>query len=1469
MGNSYNSKKPCSVWLVKDNYNSNSGDCITDILDGEGILVTGTRQVKVISLLPPRDGRIGGVKRKDDPNNIVSIDPETGEIFVPSSGINFPITIEQGGTGQTNREDALLALLPDISGQEGKLLGVYKKEDGTLGVSWVDRPSDNSYNNGDGIDISEVDPETGMRTISIKANASEFRYNDNGVMELSDRVTNALEKAQSSVQTVNQTPPDAQGNVDVAGSLPVLTLVSDFVGEISVLRDWLLTQPNQRSILYIKTQKLPDIQISVSANGFTQTWDMLANYIKTQVRALYDGCPNFTCIYNTDGELELSTNDILNPIEMYIPTVPDNESLNVQMKLVPPGAVIVSQPYATIDQVNVIVNDAVTPLQQDIKLLNLDMLFADYYIGISINYLLSGKWNGDAVSTYNAILDQLNDTNTLTFTLSNGISQDDYPLTITKQQFIDFANLDTFNNYISDQMTAQYDLTGFRVIFKELGTQGFLITNLDSDTGVLVCEQDDNNLAVLMKLTDLTGAKDRIYTEFSDNSLQAQITNNQLIIDDVFVNKIKNGENVTIDVDPATNTAIFNAIGSSGGANKVTVTVNGQNPVAYNVDDTGNITINVPLTNSLKSNFLLITTDSGKTNLQADVNDQFIINNSTKQLSLSPTTTASLAKADSALQEITVDKLQGLDISTKTANKQNITINNATKTSKGVVQIGNNIDVNNGVISTTGSGQQVVFDETMTVKQIATPLTSAYKNPDGTPATNYNYGQNWKADIKFVSPFCDYGIFYVTRLNVAPNGNTSGGVYGIYASYNKNSYNDLVSGLGLTRDAIYNALNANSGLTIAVVGKTQPIGVSTPKSAFAGANDMNAVAAVLQTQMRKSSFIPNATCIWNGSSLVFSSGTLDWNFDLSADWGGDCSNSIFLIVPQNTNNAGLIEPGGATLIPNSFGDMLAMVTFAAHDGSNNIAKIATAYNPNGNKTQFNIEIYENGYFLPEVGVYAQLTYKLESNNIYGVNQNETFNNRRIGRWDNSNITQIVATEIDPVIALIRINNKKPSPYRTLYITAIGPATGTLGDTTMMFALSLDYGCTNPIGQPIRVSQGGGTGYYEDDYISFMLTWRFPNKPSPYKNYLGNSPAFTIINNPISNKNANKLVQAGKLNAVIDPDKLAKYPDDPQLLTFTTTGLVNRGISAQIISKLSSQIYDNNHFIIPCANMTLELSKSVIDSGGDFTEYFRMDLVNYTQTFKTKVMIVFPAGKSYSNCRFKMVMGQNMMLNGIAKSGIIDLTVPATINGGQTLFFDFEITYDNQNYMNINCSQSVLPTLSIAQEVGSYDGKNQGQSDFSLGMDSYISNFTLMPQLGKVHGVKGKLQTINGKKYYTITLQPGKIYNLILGGVVATTAYVNHVIDPVYVGLVNLEQIHPSAWETYWLPLQLSPDPSSSLYIAEINPDEISLKIDMTNKDGQPIVEAKTFRLFFGTVNNLPGIRGIITDYLSINFKDES
>lgn len=1303
------------------------------------------------------------------------------------------------------------------------------------------------YISGNGIDISEIDPETGKKTISTKVNASEFRYNDNGLMELSDQVINALAKADSSVQTVNQIPADAEGNVDVAGSLPVLTLVSSREDDIGLLQAWLLTQPSGQSTLHFITKNVPIIEYSVGLSDVAISWEYFCYRVTLGIKVLYPNLPNFLLSYRADGRIEVTTNDILNPIQMYTPSGDPELSINTKIKLTTlTGAEIVSQPYATIDQVNTIVNNAIIPLQQDIQLLNIDMFFADYYLGISINYLLSGKWTGDEASTYSEILAQLNDTNTLTFTLADDVGQYNYPLTITKQQFIDFTTLDNFSDYISAQMLAQYEITNFVVIFKELGSQGFLITNLDSNVGVLMCDQDNNNLAVIMKLTDLTGAKDRIYTEFSENSLQQQIIDNKLIINDVFINKINNGENVTIDVDPATNTATFSATGGSGGANKVTVSVNGANPVAYNVDGTGNIAINVPLTTSLTSNLLLVTTSSGKTNLQADVSNQLTINSTSKQLALSTAVTASLAKGDSALQDITTTNLLK---GTKTNNILPLSAPIASNTQLGLAQAdGSTITANNGILSSSGGGA-LNTNPTLTTELIATPKDTSYFNGNG---TTWNTFGNWIASFKYINDLYSYPKLYVTRLNVGSKGSTSGGSYGVYQSYSPDSYNDLISGEGLTPSAIYSALTSTSSLTLSVIGKGQNILVSTPKNIFAGLADMTAVATILQTQMQKSSFIPNATCIWNGKNLVLSSGTLEWNFDLAQDWGVDCSNTIFRLVPNNTNNAGLIAPGGATLLPNSFGGWLNTIAFDAHDGSSNPAKLSKTYTPLGNQNTFTVEIYENGTFLPDVGQYAVLSYTVADSGLVSVNQNRTYNNRYMAIWDNTKINITPSAEINNVLACTMVNMKKASPYKNLYITAVGSSSGSLGNATIMLVPSLDYGCTNPIGQPIRVSQGGGNGVYEDEYCTVRFTWRFPNQPSPYNIYAGNAPAFTITNTPLNN------IDANAQGYTVDATRLSKYPTKPYYETFTTTGLVDRALTGEIVSRLSSQVYNNNFFVASCKTMTIKPSTSVISSNGDFQVYLRFDKVNYTQCFKTTVVVPFPTGTNYTNCKFRLVFGNIVWVNGInTPNPYVDLPIPPTINGGQTLFLTFDIAYDEYSYMNINYSIDVQPRqlTSAEQQVGTYLGKSEGNSNLGLGLDSYISNFQISPEIGLCNGVNAEVQELNGYETYVFTFEGGRKYSLLFKGYIAFTGSYNSQNNPCLVGLINLtDSNNRIVFPVYQ---KIAFDKRHN-----INVNKETLILDLTD-----IPDPVQYRVIASTAIPQIGIWAIISDNITINIKE--
>lgn len=997
----------------------------------------------------------------------------------------------------------------------------------------------------------------------------------------------------------------------------------------------------------------------------------------------------------------------------------------------------------------------IKPIQQEIDLLNLDMFFADYYIGISINYLLSGKWETDAQATYNAILAQLQDNNNLKFTLTNGTGTSEFPLIITKQQFIDFANLDNFTDYIATQMQEQYQLTlavGFNV-FDNI--QGFFISNLDDNYGITFCAEENDNLAVIMKLTELTGAINRLYTEFSDNSLQAQIDNVKDIAD----------------------TAVQSVNGKTG--NAISLTAGDVN--AYT---------------KAQTDAAIGVVAASVTGLQTEVN-------------------AVKRTADSATQQIT-----------------------STDQSVVVTYNGRNADLS------VAGGKGASTNATLTTELIATPKATTYSNQ------NYNYGQNWIVTLKYISSLCEYPKLYVTRLNIATSGNTSGGSYGIYQSYSADAYNDLISGSGLTPSAIYSALSANSGLTLSVVGKTQALGVQTPKSAYSGASDMNAVAAILQTQMKASQFLSNATCIWNGTNLVLSSGDTEWNFDLAQDWGGDCSNTVFGLTPQTP--AGAVT--GARLLPNSFGGLLEIISFDAHDGSSNPARLSKAYTPFGSNNTFTIEIYENGTFLADVGQYATLTYGVTDSGLMTVNQNKTYNNRYVAIWDNTKVSIAASTEINSVIACTAVNMKKASPYKNLYFTAIGSASGSLGNGLLMLVPSLDYGCTNPVGQPIRVGQGGANGVYEDEFIRVNFVWRFPTQSSPYNIYAGNSPAFTITNATLSN------ASASALGYVVDANRLSKSPSGAYYETFSTTGLLDRSITAEIVATLSAQVYNNNFLILPYKSVILNLSASAVSNSGNFQVYFLMNRVNYTQSFKTIVMVPFATGSSYTNCKFRLILGNNTSVNGIPKTNYVDLTVPATINAGQTLVFNFEVIYNEISGLNINWSQNVVPSLSMSQELGGYVGKTEGQSNLALGLDALVSGYKLMPEIGNATGITKSIQNIGGLDYYIFTLKAGIIYNLILSGYIAFSDYYDSSDNPLLIGLILMDY-DPLAPEYYALPVQCSTSYASR---QNINPNNEVVQIDLTNAESD-----KVFRVLMSTANAVSGCVAIISDNITLNFKDNA
>jgi hypothetical protein len=185
---------------------------------------------------------------------------------------------------------------------------------------------------------------------------------------------------------------------------------------------------------------------------------------------------------------------------------------------------------------------------------------------------------------------------------------------------------------------------------------------------------------------------------------------------------------------------------------------------------------------------------------------------------------------------------------------------------------------------------------------------------------------------------------------------------------------------------------------------------------------------------------------------------------------------------------------------------------------------------------------------------------------------------------------------------------------------------------------------------------------------------------------------------------------------------------------------------------------------------------------------------------------------------------------------------------------------NNNAIMVIQSDNNTSWLTLSQELGSYAGKSEGQANFALGMDAPITSFKITPEIGDVQGVQTDYQIINGLEYLTFTLEVGKKYNVIFGGLVAISSYLNTKDTPVYVGLVNIVQLGSDYWETYFTEVKFNTNSLKS----KINTKKSVLQIDMTQE-----IQPKTFRLFFGTKTPVSGVRGLISDYLSVNFKDNA
>lgn len=417
---------------------------------------------------------------------------------------------------------------------------------------------------------------------------------------------------------------------------------------------------------------------------------------------------------------------------------------------------------------------------------------------------------------------------------------------------------------------------------------------------------------------DITQVEEVAQANFETNiiSIQEQITNNKLIIDNVFINKINNGSNVNIAVNSETNTATISATGgSSGGATKVTVTINGANPKTYNVDGNGNITIDIPITANLQSNLLDITTKSGKTDLHAIVSTDFNIGTLSKELELSTTIKADIAKGVKAQTDLTNNGT----IAKASSAVQDVTATGASKATR----TGNNVIVDTPSSLNSGNGYPTYnfdgdwvkdFNPAITPNVVLTDIKKSFPSKQivlSVPKiVDYYDPSGQGSSFKFLEVLTCLSQKSIESSAASPT---------------------LKNGDGVLLSKIQDWLGtASQAMRYMVV--TFATGDVSFLCSLSNCPDFTAFATFIQNSVKTT--IPTFTCIWNGTNFVMNSNNAGNKITYSARPTGNSFPELMKVTQYIDNNNQQV-PSGATLTSNmSIALSPICVTRVLYDTSN-------------------------------------------------------------------------------------------------------------------------------------------------------------------------------------------------------------------------------------------------------------------------------------------------------------------------------------------------------------------------------------------------------------------------------------------------------------------------------------------------------------------------------------------------------
>lgn len=803
-------------------------------------------------------------------------------------------------------------------------------------------------------------------------------------------------------------------------------------------------------------------------------------------------------------------------------------------------------------------------------------------------------------------------------------------------------------------------------------------------------------------------------------------------------------------------------------------------------------------------------------------------------------------KSNTALQEIAVKPNTGLDISSKVDNKQIIEGKDATKGSKGVVQVGDNIDVNaDAVISTQGGSGGVTPEQAASIadaefdKKIV-PTTQAVTRAQATAdATNTTLSQN----------------------------NTVNKANSAVQSVNGKSGNNPV--LAASDVGAYSKAQTDAALGIV---EAEVAGLQNQTTTIQ--NNMKKISSVVKVNDVEQATTPIDSTTWKLPIPI----TIDQPTPIS-------TTSI-----QYWNFIGTpIISFDNSIIP-SVSNFVQTAPFPSKE-MNITMKIVNGF------------YSTTKYILINTCVASKDTISTEEKKLISGAFDSSMTDAQIfsslvSQTDPTNQTQmsinwIVPPETQPRGVQLGFTRSQFSAFGSMNGIASYLQTTLRGVSFSELRNCLVNWNTNT--KQFILFLNNGESYFTYSSPSFnypfnaVLKLNLDSTPKPV---IGNpiTIGLTSVVSPTKKLARPSYQTNDSVNMITVDTGFCTFRFDVSLIKATPTMIKNNQVVIKVTapSYTAVQVANPNQYFNRYASNTeggtkwLETTNKILDQG-DITnspqivaEYSNNELngtaernlveltLNYAQWQQNTSQwsyLYIPTYKSViaplNNYTLRVIV--------IADDGIVPS--PYTVNGAKTFTYDFPVQvswYKNGQILtpfiiqcdnnNIQLLAYDLPITSMSSEIGSYSGKTDGQSNLALGLDALVTGYKIMPEISECNGVSQDIQTIDGLDYYLFTLTAGNVYNLIVTGYVAFSTYFDSSLNPLLVGLINAND----KTNIYATPVQCKVSFDKR---HKVNKNKTIIQIDLSNT-----TEDQVFRFLMSTANGVIGCRAIIYDSIVLNFK---